>query len=68
MATFGNIVSTLVGGVQNPAGGYWRRSRIYMDLLSVFVIERRWKRTHMVRNRIPVCHVAIYFRYVTCLT
>ena len=39
-----------------------------MDLLSVSVIERRRKCTHMVKNRIPVCHVAVYLRYVACLT
>ena len=68
MTTFGNIAAILVGGVQKPAGGYWRRSRKALDSLSALVIERRWKRTHMVRNRIPVCHVAIYLRYVACLT
>ena len=41
---------------------------ICVDLLSVSVIERRRKSTHMVKNRIPVCHVAVYLRYVACLT
>jgi len=38
-----------------------------LDLLSVSVIERRRKRTHMVRNRIPVCHVAVCFHHAACL-
>ena len=68
MVTYGNIVPTLVGGVQNPrvatgdARGWTWINYPYS------VIERRWKRTHMVRNRIPVCRVAIYLRYVACLT
>lgn len=39
-----------------------------LDLLSASVIERRRKCTHMVKNRIPVCHVAVYLRYAACLT
>lgn len=39
-----------------------------LELFSVLVIERRRKRTHMVKNRIPVCHVAVYFRDAACLT
>ena len=41
---------------------------ISMDSISVSVIERRRKSTHMVKNRIPVCHVAVYLRYAACLT
>ena len=67
MATFGNIAATR-GCCAKPAGGYWRRSMICVDLLSVSVIERRRKSTHMVKNRIPVCHVAVYLRYAACLT
>lgn len=39
-----------------------------MEYLSDFVIERRRKRTHMVKNRIPVCHVAVCFQNAACLT
>ena len=67
MATFGNIAATR-GCCAKPAGGYWRRSMICVDLLSVSVIERRRKSTHMVKNRIPVCHVAVYLRNAACLT
>lgn len=67
MATFGNIAATR-GCCAKPAGGYWRRSMNTLDSLSVSVIERRRKSTHMVKNRIPVCHVAVYLRYAACLT
>ena len=66
MVTFGNIAATR-GCCAKPAGGYWRRSMIYVDLLSVSVIERRRKSTHMVKNRIPDCHVAVCFRNASCL-
>ena len=68
MVTYGNIVTTLVGGVQNPRAAAGDAREFTWINYPYFVIERRWKRTHMVRNRIPVCHVAIYLRYVACLT
>ena len=68
MATFGNIAATRGCCAKPAGGGYWRRSRMYVDLLSVSVIERLRKSTHMVKNRIPVCHVAVYLCNVTCLT